>query len=115
MQAAFGRLLSQWRRARGKSQLDLAVEAAVSARHVSFVERGRSAPSREMVLTLATALQVPLREQNALLLAAGYAPLYRETDLDAPELEPARRALALILAHQEPYPAIVMNRYWDVI
>ncbi len=113
--AAFGPLLSQWRRLRGKSQLDLAVEAAVSPRHVSFVETGRSKPSREMVLTLATALNVPLRERNTLLLAAGYAPVYRETRLDAPELEPALRALDLILKHQEPYPAIVLDGQWDVL
>ena len=113
--AAFGQLLSQWRRLRGKSQLDLAVDAAVSPRHVSFVETGRSKPSREMVLTLATALAVPLRERNALLLAAGYAPVYRETRLDAPELEPARRALDTILAHHEPFPAIVIDGQWDLL
>jgi transcriptional regulator with XRE-family HTH domain len=112
---AFGQLLSQWRRLRGKSQLDLAVQAAVSPRHVSFVETGRSKPSREMVLTLATALQIPLRERNTLLLAAGYAPVYRETRLDAPELEPALRALDLILKHQEPYPAVVLDAQWDVL
>jgi transcriptional regulator with XRE-family HTH domain len=113
--AAFGPLLSQWRRLRGKSQLDLAFEAAVSPRHVSFVETGRSKPSREMVLTLATALNVPLRERNTLLLAAGYAPVYRETRLDAPELEPAQRALDLILKHQEPYPAVVLDGQWDLL
>jgi transcriptional regulator with XRE-family HTH domain len=113
--AAFGQLLAQWRRLRGKSQLDLALQAAVSPRHVSFVETGRSNPSREMVLTLATALQVPLRERNALLLAAGYAPVYRETRLDAPELEPALRALDLILKHQEPYPAVVLDAQWDML
>ena len=113
--APFGQLLSQWRRLRGKSQLDLALQAAVSPRHVSFVETGRSKPSREMVLTLATALQVPLRERNALLLAAGYAPVYRETRLDAPELEPALRALDLILKHHEPYPAVVLDAQWDVL
>jgi transcriptional regulator with XRE-family HTH domain len=113
--AAFGRLLSQWRRVRGKSQLDLAVQAAVSPRHVSFVETGRSKPSREMVLTLATALQIPLRERNALLLAAGYAPVYRETRLDAPELEPALRAVDLILKHQLPYPAVVLDAQWDLL
>lgn len=113
--AAFGRLLSQWRRLRGKSQLDLAVQAAVSPRHVSFVETGRSNPSRDMVLTLATALQVPLRERNALLLAAGYAPVYRETRLESPELEPALRALDLILKHQEPYPAVVLDAQWDML
>lgn len=114
-ESPFGQLLQQWRRVRGKSQLDLATEADVSPRHVSFVETGRSQPSREMVLLLATALGVPLRERNALLVAAGYAPVYRETSLDAPELEPARRALALILEHQEPYPAVVMNRHWDIV
>jgi transcriptional regulator with XRE-family HTH domain len=111
----FGQLLQHWRRFRGKSQLDLAVEAEVSARHVSFVETGRSSPSREMVLLLASALQVPLREQNALLLAAGYAPAYRETQLGAPELAHARQALDLILAQQAPYPAVVMNRQWDIV
>src|SRR5579859_7272671 len=109
----FGQLLAGWRRMRAKSQLELAIEARVSPRHVSFVETGRSIPSREMAL--ATALDVPLRERNALLLAAGYAPIYREAPLDAPELEAARHALALILEHQEPYPAVVMNRYWDVL
>src|SRR5687768_11779903 len=112
---AFGQLLQHWRRTRGKSQLNLALDAQVSPRHVSFVESGRSSPSRDMVLTLARALEVPLREQNALLLAAGYAPAYRETRLDAPELEPARRALELILRHQEPHPAVVMNRHWDIV
>lgn len=111
----FGQLLQHWRRIRGKSQLELAVDAQVSPRHVSFVETGRASPSRDMVLTLATALNVPLRERNTLLMAAGYAPLYRETQLDAPELEPARRALELILRHQEPYPAVVMNRHWDIL
>lgn len=115
VEARFGRLLAGWRRLRAKSQLELAIEANVSARHVSFVETGRSIPSREMVLALATALDVPLRERNALLLAAGYAPIYREAPLDAPELEAARHALALILEHQEPYPAVVMSRHWDVL
>jgi transcriptional regulator with XRE-family HTH domain len=111
----FGQALRHWRRVRGKSQLALALDADVSPRHISFVETGRSAPSRAMVLTLATALGVPLRERNTLLLAAGYAPAYRESDLDAPELGPARQALELILAHQEPYPAVVMNRHWDLL
>lgn len=100
---------------RGASQLDLATRADVSPRHVSFVETGRSKPSREMVLALASALDVPLRERNALLLAAGFAPIYRETRLDAPELEPARRALDLILQHQEPYPAVVLDRQWNIL
>jgi len=111
----FGRLLQQWRRVRGKTQLDLALEAEVSPRHLSFVETGRSTPSREMVLLLASALEVPLRERNILLGAAGYAAVYSETRLEAPELEPARLALELILAHQEPYPAVVMNRHWDLV
>lgn len=111
----FGQLLSRWRQLRGKSQLDLAHEAEVSPRHVSFVETGRSTPSREMVLLLAAALHVPLRERNALLVAAGYAPQYRESALDAPELATARRALEVMLAHHEPHPAVVMNRRWDVV
>jgi transcriptional regulator with XRE-family HTH domain len=110
-----GTLLQRWRQTRGKSQLDLALNAGVSPRHVSFIETGRSSPSREMVITLATALDVPFRERNALLLAAGYAPVYRETKLDAPELEPARRAIDLILQQQKPYPAVVMNRRWDIL
>lgn len=108
-------MLAEWRRVRGTSQLDLATRADVSPRHVSFVETGRSKPSREMVLQLATALDVPLRERNALLLAAGFAPLYRETKLDAPELAAARRALEFILDHQEPYPAVVLDRHWNIL
>ena len=110
-----GRLLQQWRRLRRKSQLDLSNDAQVSPRHLAFVETGRARPSREMVLCLATALDVPLRERNALLVAAGFAPIYRETDLDAPELALARRALDHILRQQEPHPAIVLNRRWDVV
>jgi transcriptional regulator with XRE-family HTH domain len=110
-----GRLLQHWRRLRRKSQLALALQAGVSARHVGFVEVGRANPSREMVLLLAGVLDVPLRERNALLLAAGYAPIYRETGLDAPEMEHARKAVELILRHQEPYPAVVMDRYWNVL
>jgi transcriptional regulator with XRE-family HTH domain len=113
--AQLGTLLRHWRAARRISQLDLALEADVSSRHLSFVETGRAQASREMVLRLAEALQVPLRERNALLLAAGYAPLYRETDLGAPELVEARRAVEFILDHQEPYPAIVVDRHWNVL
>ena len=97
------------------SQLALAIEADVSPRHVSFVETGRAQPSRDMVLHLATVLDVPLRERNSLLLAAGYAPLYRESTLDAPEIRAVRTALDAILAKQEPYPAVVMNRHWDIV
>ena len=110
-----GPLLRHWRAARRVSQLDLALDADVSSRHLSFVETGRAQPSREMVLRLAEALEVPLRERNALLLAAGYAPLYRETDLGAPEMVDARHAVEFILAQQEPYPAIVVDRHWNVL
>jgi transcriptional regulator with XRE-family HTH domain len=110
-----GALLQYWRAQRGMSQFALALEADVSPRHVSFVETGRAQPSREMVLQLATALRIPLRERNALLLAAGYAPMYRESQLDAPELRAVRDALDAILAKQEPYPAVVMNRRWDIL
>jgi len=112
---AIGRLLQHWRRARGHSQMALALRAGVSTRHLGFVEVGRANPSREMVLLLAGALDVPLRERNALLVAAGFAPLYRETGLDAPGLAQARRALALILARQEPHPAVVMDRHWNIV
>jgi len=110
-----GALLQYWRRARRLSQLALASEADVSPRHICFLETGRANPSREMVLHLATTLRVPLRERNTLLLAAGFAPLYRETRLDAPELEPVRLAVQAILRQQEPYPAVVMNRHWDLL
>ena len=113
--SSVGLLLQEWRRIRRKSQLDLALEADVTPRHLSFVETGRSRPSREMVLMLASALDVPLRERNALLLAAGFAPLYHETDLGAAELAPALAALKAMLGQQEPYPAVVMNRHWDVL
>ena len=110
-----GPLLRQWRAARRVSQLDLALDADVSSRHLSFVETGRAQPSRDMVLRLAEALEVPLRERNALLLAAGYAPLYRETGLGAPEMVDARHAVEFILAQQEPYPAIVVDRHWNLL
>jgi transcriptional regulator with XRE-family HTH domain len=97
------------------SQLALAHEADVSPRHVCFLETGRAKPSREMVLLLADALKVPLRERNALLLAAGFAPLFRESSLDDPYLAPVRTAIDAILAQQEPFPAVVMNRRWDVL
>jgi transcriptional regulator with XRE-family HTH domain len=97
------------------SQLALAVEARVTPRHVSFVESGRARPSREMVLILARALDVPLRERNQLLLAAGYAPLYRETGMDEPAMSQVRAALGRVLRHHEPFPAVVMDRHWDVL
>ncbi|MDX1660436.1 MAG: helix-turn-helix transcriptional regulator [Gemmatimonadota bacterium] len=110
-----GRLLRHWRDVRGMSQLDLALTADVSARHVSFVETGRSTPSREMVLRLADVLAIPLREQNALLEAAGYARLYRESELTDPELEDVRRVFEFILERHEPYSAVVVDRAWNVV
>jgi transcriptional regulator with XRE-family HTH domain len=112
---AFGELLRRWRVARSLSQLALAVETEVSARHLSFLETGRALPSREMVLRLAAVLDVPLRERNALLTAAGYAPIYRESALGAPELDQVRRALDFMLARQEPYPALVVDRLWNIL
>jgi transcriptional regulator with XRE-family HTH domain len=109
-----GRLLRHWRTARRLSQLELALDADISSRHLSYVETGRSQPSREMVLRLADALEIPLRERNALLVAAGYAPRYFETGLAAPELAQMRSAIDLILRHQEPYPAFVLDRHWDI-
>jgi transcriptional regulator with XRE-family HTH domain len=110
-----GTLLQYWRKARNLSQLALATQAEVSPRHLCFLETGRARPSREMVLLLAGVLDVPLREQNALLLAAGFAPRYTEASLDAPELAPVRGALDAILRQQEPFPAVVMNRRWDIL
>jgi transcriptional regulator with XRE-family HTH domain len=110
-----GALLREWRRVRRLSQLDLALLMDVSARHVSRVEGGRAQPSRHMVTRLADALGMPLRERNALLSAAGYAREYPERGLDTPEMTEVRRAIDLIVAHHEPYPAFVMNRRWDVL
>lgn len=110
-----GDLLRDWRQRRRMSQLLLAVEAGVSARHLSFVESGRSQPSREMVMHLAERLDVPLRERNALLIAAGYAPLYRERALDDPQLAAAREAVDLVLRGHEPYPALAVDRHWNIV
>ncbi|MEP6573247.1 MAG: helix-turn-helix transcriptional regulator [Gemmatimonadota bacterium] len=110
-----GTLLREWRSARGLSQLALGLEADVSPRHISYVETGKAQPSREMVSRLAHALGMPLREHNTLLHAAGYAQRYPETPLSTPRLMQARRAIDFILAQQEPYPAFVMNRRWDVL
>jgi transcriptional regulator with XRE-family HTH domain len=115
IRAGVGRLLRDWRRRRRLSQLDLALDAGVSARHLSFVETGRSQPSREMVLRLAEQLEVPLRDRNGLLLAAGYAPVYRERRLDDPELRPVRDALDLVLKGHEPCPAVVVDRGWNMV
>jgi transcriptional regulator with XRE-family HTH domain len=113
--SAFGLALREWRTRRGLSQLALSGNAGVSSRHLSFVETGRAQPSREMVLLLARALDVPLRDRNDLLSAAGYAPVYRATKLDAPALAQARRALDFVLRQQEPYPAIVIDRHWNIL
>jgi transcriptional regulator with XRE-family HTH domain len=113
--AGIGELLRSWRQRRRLSQLDLSVEAEVSARHLSFVETGRSRPSRELVLHLAEHLDVPLRERNSLLLAAGYAPAYRERSLDEAGMDPVRDALDRILAGHEPYPAVIVDRRWDLV
>src|SRR4051794_38041630 len=112
---AFGGRLRWWRERRGLSQLELAGVADSSQRHISFLESGRTRPSRDMVLRLAGALDVPLRQQNALLLAAGYAPVWRERDLAAPELAQVNRALDHMLAQQEPFPALVVDRRWNLM
>jgi transcriptional regulator with XRE-family HTH domain len=112
---SFGLLLKQWRNQRGYSQLDLAVTSQVSQRHLSFLESGRAKPSREMVLHLATVLEIPLRQQNLMLSAAGFAPLHTETDLSATEMAAIRQALDFMLCQQEPYPAIVVDRYWNLL
>lgn len=110
-----GNLLRDWRQRRRFSQLDLACEAEISQRHLSFIESGRSTPSREMILHLAKQLDVPLRERNAMLLAAGYAPTFAERTLDDPAMVEARRTLDVILKGHEPYPALVVDRHWTMI
>lgn len=111
----FGPMLREWRRARGASQLDLALACGLSQRHLSFLESGRSRPSRGMVLHLASALDVPLRQQNAMLLAAGFAPLYRNRGLDDPDMKAIKHALAQALRQQEPYPALVVDGAYNVL
>jgi transcriptional regulator with XRE-family HTH domain len=115
MASPFGSLLRDWRRRRSLSQLALALDAAISSRHLSFIETGRSRPSREMVMHLAESLDVPLRERNELLLAAGYAPVYSERTLEAEEMQPVRAALDRFLRAHEPYPAVVVNRRHELI
>jgi transcriptional regulator with XRE-family HTH domain len=110
-----GEHLREWRQRRHLSQLDLAVEADVSARHLSFVETGRAAPSREMVLKLAERLEVPLRERNVLLVAAGYAPAFPQRALDDPALKAAREAINLVLKAHEPNPALAFDRHWNLV
>lgn len=111
----FGDLLRDWRQRRRLSQLKLALEADISARHLSFVETGRARPSRELVLHLAEQLEMPLRERNTLLLAAGYAPIYRETPLDAAAMAPLRAAIDRLLAGHEPFPAVIVDRAWNLV
>jgi transcriptional regulator with XRE-family HTH domain len=110
-----GDLLREWRQRRRLSQLDLAIAANVSSRHLSFVETGRSKPTSEMILHLAEHLDVPLRDRNALLLAGGYAPAYPERGLDEPELKAVSHALGRVLVSHEPYPAVVVNRWWELV
>ncbi len=110
-----GSMLRSWRRRRNLSQLELALDADVSARHISFLETGRSRPSREMVMRLAGELEVPLRERNRLLLAAGYAPAYGERSLEGPEMTPVREALDRFLRAHEPYPALVVDRHHNLL
>lgn len=111
----FGERLRHWRQRRRLSQLDLAHVADVSTRHLSYVETGRASPSRDMVLRLVDRLEVPLRERNALLEAAGYAPMYRERALDAPDMASARAAVKRILDCHEPWPALAMDRHWNLV
>ncbi|GII63310.1 transcriptional regulator [Sphaerisporangium krabiense] len=110
-----GELLRQWREHRRLSQLDLSIQADISTRHLSFLETGRSKPSRDMVLHLAEELDLPLRERNRLLLAAGFAPEFSETTLDAPRMTAVRTALRQILAGHEPYPAVVVDGRWNLV
>src|SRR6201991_2680714 len=114
-EAGVGPLLREWRQRRHRSQLELALDAGVSARHISFVETGRSNPSREMVIGLAANLEVPLRERNELLIAAGYAPEYRQLAYEDPALGPVRAAIDQVLAAHDPYPALVVDHHWELI
>ena len=110
-----GPLLREWRGRRRLTQLELALDAGVSARHLSFVETGRSKPGREMLLAVAEQLQIPFRERNQLLLAAGHAPAFPERPLADPELAPVREALDRILAAHEPYPGVIFDRAWNLV
>ena len=110
-----GELLRDWRKRRHQSQLTLAQQAEISQRHLSFLESGRSLPSREMLLRLARHLQIPVRERNGLLLAAGFAPIARERSLDDPALLPARQAVELLLRGYEPFPALAIDRHWQLL
>ena len=110
-----GNLLKQWRGVRGRSQLHISVDTGISQRQISFIESGRSVPSRSTLMGIAQALEIPLRERNALLLAAGYAPLYSDAAWNSDEMKSINWALERIIAQHEPYPAMVMDRYWNVL
>ena len=112
---AVGSLLREWRQRRRLSQLDLSCDAGISSRHLSFLETGRSSPSREMILLLAEQLKIPLRERNVLLTAGGFAPMFFERPLSAPALQAARKAVDLVLTGHEPYPALAIDRYWNLV
>ncbi|MES2264478.1 MAG: helix-turn-helix domain-containing protein [Pseudomonadota bacterium] len=111
----FAAALRYWRGKRGYSQLRLSVESAISQRHISFLEGGRSQPSRELILKLGVVLDIPLRQRNVMLLAAGYAPAYQERRMDDPELRAVKQALDFMLAQQAPYPALVVDRLWNLV
>jgi len=115
MKSSFGSILSEWRAVRRLSQLDLSLLTDISQRHISFVESGRASPSREVIFKLAEGLDLPLRARNDLFLAAGYAPVYPQRRLDLSEMAAVRRALEMILAHHEPYPAVVMDAHWNIV
>jgi transcriptional regulator with XRE-family HTH domain len=115
MNSTIGDHLRDWRQRRRMSQMDLALEAEISTRHLSFLETGRSQPSREMVLHLAEQLEIPLRERNVLLVAAGFAPVYSQRSLDDPALDAARQAVELVLKGHEPYPALAIDRHWSLV
>lgn len=113
--SGFGDLLKRWRLTRKLSQLDLSFEAQVSQRHVSFLESGRAAPSRDMVQQLSHSLDLPLRERNRLLVAAGFAPVFKARALNDPDMAPVMQALQIMLKHHEPNPVIVVDRNWDIV
>jgi transcriptional regulator with XRE-family HTH domain len=112
---AVGSLVREWRTRRHLSQLDLALDTGISTRHLSFVETGRANPSTQLLLKLADQLELPLRDRNKLLLAAGYAPRFQQRELDAPEMKPVRDAIGYVLAGHEPYPALAVDRHWNLV
>jgi len=114
-QSDLGDLLKEWRGLRRRSQLDVSVDTGISQRQISFIESGRSVPSRSTLMNIAEALDIPFRERNVLLLAAGYAPLYSNAAWNSDEMKSINKALERVLAQHEPYPAIVMDRYWNVL